>query len=86
MSDTVCNEHVRLEVQWEGMGITGGTRYTFLPDEGYALWRDNEKRNIDPETGEPYIYRYGIDCWDETAREFAPHVWAKLIDDTMEVL
>lgn len=85
MSEIACNEHVRCEVMWEGMGATGGTRYSFLPDDGYALWRDNETGNIDPETGEPWCYWTSIDCWDDTAAEYASHIWAKLIDETMEI-
>lgn len=85
MSEIICNEHVRCEVMWEGMGTTGGTYYSFLPDDGYALWRDNETGNIDPETSEPWCYWLSIDCWDDTASEYAPHIWAKLIDETMEV-
>ena len=43
----VCNEHVRCELEIHG---TYNDLYQFLPDEGYALWRDNETGNIDPET------------------------------------
>ncbi|MGN0998652.1 MAG: hypothetical protein ACI4PO_03770 [Faecousia sp.] len=30
-------------------------------------------------------YWLGITCWDEQAADYAPHIWAKLIDETMEV-
>ena len=78
----VCNEHVRCELEIHG---TYNDLYQFLPDEGYALWRDNETGNIDPETGEPWCYWLAIGATDTEIESFAPHIWAKLIDETMEV-
>lgn len=58
----------------------------FTPDEGYAMWDDTEIGNIDEETGEPICYWLTIICPNEqSAIESAPHIWAKLIDETMEV-
>lgn len=57
----------------------------FTPDEGYALWRDNEEGNIDPETGEPYCYWLTMMIQKTRSEEYAPHIWAKLIDETMQV-
>lgn len=77
----MCNENVSCSAVFTS---SVGTRYKFTPAEGYALWRDNEEGNLD-ENGEPYCYWYAIYEWDEAAAEIAPHIWAKLIDDTMEV-
>lgn len=58
----------------------------FAPDGGYAMWMDDEKGNLDPETGDPYCYWLSITVPnEERARERAPHIWAKLIDETMEI-
>lgn len=62
------------------------SQYTdkFTPDEGYALWRDNEEGNLD-ENGNPYQYYYQMRIQKSRSAEWAPHIWAKLIDETMEV-
>lgn len=78
----VCNENVNCEFDLQG---TYHSLYKFTPAEGYALWRDNETGNLDPETGEPYCYWLFINATDTEVEEFAPHIWAKLIDETMEV-
>lgn len=57
----------------------------FTPDEGYALWRDNETGNLDPVTGEPLCYWLTITSLKRNTEAYAPHIWAKLIDETMEV-
>ena len=56
----------------------------FYPDEGYALWRDNEEGNLD-ENGQPYQYYLQYQCQKRFSESEAPHIWAKLIDETMEV-
>ena len=57
---------------------------TFYPDEGYALWMDNEEGNLD-ENGEPVFYWLQYNCQKRFSESEAPHIWAKLIDETMEV-
>lgn len=83
MSDIniVCNENVFCNV--EIVGATH-TMYQFAPAAGYALWRDNEEGNLD-ENGQPYCYWYAISALDTEVEEYAQHIWAKLIDETMEV-
>lgn len=56
----------------------------FYPDEGYALWRDNEEGNLD-ENGQPYQYYLQMQIQKNASEATAPHIWAKLIDETMEV-
>lgn len=56
----------------------------FTPDDGYALWRDNETGNLD-ENGNPIIYRLQMMVQKKNSETYAPHIWARLIDDTMEV-
>lgn len=56
----------------------------FCPDEGYALWRDNEEGNLD-ENGQPYQYVLQINIPKNQSEAAAPHIWVKLIDETMEV-
>lgn len=72
------NEHVLVD--------TESSTYvdTFYPEEGYAIWRDNEEGNLD-ENGEPYQYYLQYNCLKRFSESEAPHIWAKLIDDTMEV-
>lgn len=77
----MCNENVFYEIAIQN---NVGTQYKFYPADGYALWQDNEIGNLD-ENGQPHCYWYAIHCWDEAAAESAPHIWAKLIDETMEV-
>lgn len=62
------------------------SQYTdkFYPDEGYALWRDNEEGNLD-ENGQPMQYYLQYRCQKRFSESEAPHIWAKLIDETMEV-
>lgn len=72
------SDHVNLEVISEHY-------YKFAPDEGYALWDDTEEGNLD-ENGEPMCYWLTIICPNEnSAIKSSPHIWAKLIDETMEV-
>lgn len=75
----ILNEHVNLD--------TTTSEYTdiFTPDEGYALWRDDEVNNLDPETGEPFRYWLTMRIQKKISESWAPHIFAKLIDDTMEV-
>ena len=56
----------------------------FYPEEGYAIWRDNEEGNLD-ENGNPFIYYYQYNCQKRFSESEAPHIWAKPIDETMEV-
>lgn len=56
----------------------------FYPEEGYAMWRDNELGNLD-ENGNPMIYYYQYNCQKRFSESEAPHIWARLIDDTKEV-
>ena len=56
----------------------------FTPDEGYALWRDNETGNLD-ENGNPICYWLIITSLKRNTEAYAPHIHAKLIDETMEV-
>ena len=79
----VCNEHVICTFE-SSVTVNGITlnRYRFTADDGYALWKDNEEGNLD-ENGEPYCYWYGITSGHP--EEDAHHIWAKLIDETMEI-
>lgn len=56
----------------------------FYPEEGYAIWRDDELGNLD-ENGNPIIYYYQYNCQKSRSAAKAPRIWARLIDDTMEV-
>lgn len=56
----------------------------FTPEEGYALWRDNETGNLD-ENGNPNHYYLQMMVLKRNSEAYAPHIWAKLIDETMEV-
>lgn len=56
----------------------------FTPDDGYALWDDTETDNLD-ENGEPMLYWLTMMIQKSHSEERAPHIWAKLIDYTMEV-
>ena len=56
----------------------------FYPDLGYALWRDNEEGNLD-ENGQPMQYYLQINVRKVASEAEAPHIWAREIDDTMEV-
>lgn len=56
----------------------------FTPTDGYALWRDNEEGNLD-ENGQPICYWLTMIVPNFVAESRAPHIWARLIDDTMEV-
>lgn len=57
---------------------------TFYPDEGYALWQDDEYDNLD-ENGQPHQYYLQKNIRKVASEAASPHIWAKLIDDTMEV-
>lgn len=80
-SNIICNENVFCNVEVVGKYHT---MYQFTPTNGYALWRDNEEGNLD-ENGEPMCYWFSISALDTEVEEFAQHIWAKLIDETMEV-
>ena len=56
----------------------------FTPDDGYALWRDNEDGNID-ENGNPFIFSLQMRVPKTISETYAPHIRAKENDDTMEV-
>lgn len=72
------NEHVNVDhTRFEKADV-------FTPDEGYALWRDDEEGNLD-ENGEPLCYWLTYIIQKSHSEEYAPHIWAKLIDETMEV-
>lgn len=70
------NEHVN--ATYDEYGVT------FTPDNAYALWNDTEETNLD-ENGNPYQYYLQLFVQMRFAEEDAPHIWAKLIDETMEV-
>lgn len=74
----ILNEHVNVD--------TTSNQYSdiFTPDEGYALWDDTEIGNLD-ENGQPYCYWLQMHISKRHSEENAPHIWAKLIDETMEV-
>ena len=73
------NEHVTID--------TESSAYTdhFYPEDGYALYRDNDPSNIDPDTGEIVCYWKHLACKKINTETYAPHVFAKLIDETMRV-
>lgn len=52
----------------------------FYPDEGYALWDDQETGNLD-ENGNPYQYYLQMNIQKRQSEVRAPHIWAKLIDE-----
>lgn len=56
----------------------------FYPDDGYALWQDDEEGNLD-ENGQPLQYYLQKNIRKIASEAAAPHIWAKLIDETMEV-
>lgn len=82
----VCNENVSVKVETTGTYPNGRawSMYEFTPSEGYVLWRDNETSNIDSETGEPWCYWTAISAMDAEVEDFAHHIYAKSIDETME--
>lgn len=57
----------------------------FTPELGYALWNDTETGNLDEETGEPLCYWLEMIVPKSISETQASHIWAKLIDETMEV-
>lgn len=78
------NEHVIVDT------TSSTTQDIFYPEDGYALWEDDEETNLNPETGEPLCYWLQIrypKTWQGNpySEQRAPHIWAKLIDETMEV-
>ena len=73
----ILNEHVLVDTSYESWD-------TFYPEAGYAIWRDNEEGNLD-ENGQPYQYYLQYICIKRFSESEAPHIWAKLIDETMEV-
>ena len=75
----ILNEHVNVDTELSHVADK------FYPDDGYALWMDDEEGNIDPDTGEPNMYWLQINVPKSMSEACAPHIWAKLIDETMEV-
>lgn len=73
------NEHVNVDT------IFNQYCDIFTPDDGYALWDDTEIGNLDEETGEPLCYWLQMQIQKSISETQAPHIWAKLIDETMEV-
>lgn len=72
------NPHVNVDTEWSQYGDR------FYPDNGYALWDDAEASNLD-ENREPQVFSLTINVPKKFSEEKSPHIWAKLIDDTMEV-
>ena len=67
--------------------LTGSQWFEFTPDENYAIWLDDETGNLD-ENGNPIAYSWAKQypfTSQEQLDEYATHVWARLIDDTMEI-
>ena len=56
----------------------------FYPAEGYALWRDDEEGNLRAD-GEPVMCYGTYYCQKRFSEAQAPHIRAKLIDETVEV-
>lgn len=71
------NEHVNCSVEY-------GFSYVFRPDEGYALWDDTQTGNLD-ENGEPIHYYMSMRMNKTNAESTAPHIWARLIEEGMQV-
>jgi len=65
---------------------TGYNRYVdlYCAEEGYALWRDNDGSNLDPE-GQPLQYAFRLQIQKNVSRETAPHIRARRIDETMQI-
>lgn len=72
------NEHVNVSTEFSAYA------HRFYPDDGYALWRDDVESNLD-ENGQPFTYYLMMNVPNQFAETVAPHIWAKLIDETMEV-
>ena len=49
------------------------------------MWDDTETGNLDEFTDEPLCYSLQIHIPKRISETQAPHIWAKLIDETMEV-
>ena len=75
----ILNEHVNADTELNPYADK------FYPDDGYTLWDDTETDNLDTETGEPLCYWMQINVPKKFSETQAPHIWAKLIDETMEV-
>lgn len=58
--------------------------YEFTPDDGYALYDDTQTENFD-ENGEPIHYFMRMIMSKSNAEEKSPHIWARLIEEGMEV-
>lgn len=56
----------------------------FVPEQGYALWRDDEEGNLD-ENNQPQCYWLMMRVPKKISEARAPHIWAKQIDDTMDI-
>ena len=57
----------------------------FYPEEGYALYEDDETTNMDPETGEILCYWKHLACFKTETESRIPHIFAKLIEEGMDV-
>lgn len=72
------NEHVNCDTESKSYCDT------FYPDEGYALWEDTQTGNID-EIGNPIHYFLEMSNGKILTESRAPHIWARLIDEGMQV-
>lgn len=73
------NEHVWVDT------TSSALTDRFYPENGYALYEDDDASNINPETGEILCYWTSISYRKINSEERAPHIFAKLIDETMQV-
>lgn len=69
------NPNVNVDTEYSTLAVR------FYPDEGYALWQDDEEGNLD-ENGNPMQYYHQKIIRKVAAENAAPHIWAKLIDET----
>lgn len=74
----ILNEHVNVDTEYN--------QYVdkFTPNDGYALWRDDEESNLD-ENGNPLCYWKQLQIQKRISESIAPHIWARLIEEGMQV-